>query len=458
MKQLLLAFLALALWAQAPPKPASPAAKPAASAAKPAPRAAKQESKAPQGVDAIVALVKGGMSEALVLQAIQREGKSYSLTTADMVKLQQAGASERIIEAMMNPSGGASKAPAAVAAQPEPQPVAAVSTALPVIRKATPKRRLAVMPFDYSAVTAWVHYWFRSDYNVGEGIRAMLTTRLARSKSVVLLERARLEALQKELKMNNTSMVNQGSKVRMGKVSGADCMLLGDIIIFGRDDKSERSRSSAAAFGQVGSIFKKTPILGNRVGSGTMGQFTKEEKAVVAIALRIVETETGEVLETAEARGESARSSKNWDSFVFGNSGSSSQSVDMTSSNFEATIIGEATSDAVDKVVEFLDERIPKLPLRNRSIEGRVAKVSGNSIILGIGANDGVQAGDHFEVYKILGEIVDPVSKDVLDVQTAKVGEFVATEVREKIASGAYSGQPLSETWAKGYTARLIQQ
>src|SRR5581483_3044264 len=116
--------------------------------------------------------------------------------------------------------------------------------------------------------------------------------------------------------------------------------------------------------------------------------------------------------------------------------------------NFEATIIGEATSDAVDKVVEFLDERIPKLPLRNRSIEGRVAKVSGNSIILGIGANDGVQAGDHFEVYKILGEIVDPVSKDVLDVQTAKVGEFVATEVREKIASGAYSGQPLSETWA----------
>jgi galactose mutarotase-like enzyme len=32
----------------------------------------------------------------------------------------------------------------------------------------------------------------------------------------------------------------------------------------------------------------------------------------------------------------------------------------MTSSNFEATIIGEATSNAVDKVVAFLEGKVPR--------------------------------------------------------------------------------------------------
>ena len=38
----------------------------------------------------------------------------------------------------------------------------------------------------------------------------------------------------------------------------------------------------------------------------------KEEKAVVGINLRLVDAETGEVIETAEARGESSRKSKDY--------------------------------------------------------------------------------------------------------------------------------------------------
>jgi curli biogenesis system outer membrane secretion channel CsgG len=433
-------------------QPRKPAARAAAPGTQPA---------TPSGVDAIVALLKSGMSETLVLKAIQTEGKAYKLSAADMLKLQQAGASERVLETLLNPAAAnaaAAPGPATTAASASAEAAAAEAAltpaSLPAVRRATPKRRLAVMPFDHSAVAQWVHYWFRSDYNVGQGIRAMLTARLAQSKNIVLLERARLDAIEKELKLNNTSMVNQGTKANMGRVSGADCMLLGDIVIFGRDDKSERSRSSGGAFR---SLLSRAPVVGTRVAS--MGQFSKEEKAVVAIALRIVDTETGEVLESAEARGESGRSSKNWDSFVLGNAGHSSQRVDMTSSNFEATIIGEATSNAVDEVVRFLEDRIPKMPLRSRSVEGRVAKVTAtNNLILGIGANDGVQTGDHFEIHRIIDEVIDPVSREVLDVQTEKVGEFVATTVRERIATGSYTGKALSEGHPKGYTARLIIQ
>lgn len=80
------------------------------------------------GVDTIVELVKGGMTDNLVLKTIQRDGKPYKLGTADLLKLQKAGVSEKVIEAMMDPSS-ISPAPAgpaaAVAAQPAPAAPAA---------------------------------------------------------------------------------------------------------------------------------------------------------------------------------------------------------------------------------------------------------------------------------------------------------------------------------------------
>lgn len=411
------------------------------------------------GVDPIIALVKGGMSETLVLKTIQRGGKAYNLTPADMLKLQQAGVSETIIGAMMDPASV--DASAATAAAASATPVAARSEApsepvqisrAPVKPKAPRKRKIAVMAFDHSSVARWVRYWFHTDHNVGQGIRAMLTARMGQLKNVTLLERERMDAIEKELKFNNTSMVNQGTKAKMGKVTGADCLLLGDITIFGRDDKAESSRASG-----FGRIAGRLPGLGGQVASG-MGTFHKEEKAVVGIALRIVDTETGEVLTTAEARGESKRESKSWDSFTYGrNGGMRADSETMTSSNFQETIIGEATSDAVDKILAILDERVPTLPMRGRTIEGRLAKAGSNPIIA-IGTNDGVEAGDRFEILQIVDEVVDPTTKEVIDVDARTVGELTATNVREKTTTGTYSGTALSETWKKGYVARLITQ
>ena len=427
----------------APAQTPKPTAKPAAAASKGAPAS---------GVDTIIELVKGGMSESLVLKTIQKSGKAYNLTPAEMLKLQKAGVSENVINVMMDPTA-ATAAPTPVASVAPVRAEAAVTpVSLPTVTKAPKKRKIAVMPFDYSAVTTWVTYWFHSNVNIGQGIRAMLTARMAQAKNITLLERARLDAIEKELNLNNTGLVNQGTKVKMGKVSGADCILLGDITIFGRDDKSEHSRVSGQTYGH---ILRRVPMVGSRAGS--LGQFSKEEKAVVAIALRIVDTETGEVLETAEARGESSRSSKNWDVFVSGGN-SGSYSNDMTASNFQETIIGEATSDAVNKVVKFLDEKVPQIPLRTRKVEGRVAKITGNTIILGIGASEGVENGDRFEILQIMSEVLDPTTKEVLDVDAVKVGEMVVTNARDKISTGPYSGRPLVENYQKGYTARLLVQ
>ena len=377
-----------------------------------------------------------------------------------MLKLQKAGVSENIIQAMMDPSSVPGSAGSG-----KPEAVTAVKSAgatpyppdLPNVQRVAHRRRVAVLPFDYAAVTRWVTYWFHSDVNIGQGIRAMLTARMGNAKSITRVERARLDAIKSELELNNKgTLVNQGTKAKMGRVSGADCILMGDITIFGRDDTSQSQHDSN--YGQVARTIggRLCPRCGSQISQ--MGSFSKEEKAVVAIALRIVDTESAEVLETAEARGESSRSSKNWTVFTAGNGTYQSNSGAMESSNFQETIIGEATSDAVNKVIAVLDNKVPNLPLRSRGIEGRIAKISGNNPILGFGSNEGVAMGDRFEILKIMNEIVDPASHQVLDVETVKVGELVVNNVRDQIATGIYGGEMLSESYPKGYTARLVNQ
>jgi hypothetical protein len=130
----------------------------------------------------------------------------------------------------------------------------------------------------------------------------------------------------------------------------------------------------------------------------------------------------------------------------------------MTSKDFQDTIIGEATQDAVTKIAAFLEEKVPGIAAKSRTIEGRVANFEGCTIYLSVGGNDGVQVGDRFEIHKIVKDVIDPQTKEVLDHQTVKVGEFVAGTVRDKVSIGQYGGEPLSASYQndKGYAARLV--
>jgi len=64
--------------------------------------------------------------------------------------------------------------------------------------------------------------------------------------------------------------------------------------------------------------------------------------------------------------------------------------------------------------------------------------------------------GDRLDILKIVSEVKDPATQQVLDAETVKVGEMVVSSVREQIATGNYGGQKLLENWDKGYTARLV--
>jgi curli biogenesis system outer membrane secretion channel CsgG len=412
-------------------------------------------------VDAVIQMVKGGMSESFVIRWLQKQNQPVNPTPAEMSKLQSNKISETVIAAIMDPAPGAAanatasiKTPAGngVPNPPAPPRGETATSSCPTVPAAiatapgAQKRRLAVEAFDYSAVRNSITAMYNNDVNIGQGIRAILTEKMAQSKTAVLLEREKIKDVMKEQDFGAGNRVNQGTKAKIGKITGADAILMGDIVIFGRDDKQKKNG--------LGGVVRSVPVIGG-VG-GVVADSKKTDKAVVAINLRIVDAETGEVLDAEQARGESTRTSTNWGAIAGSWRGGAGANSGMTSSDFAETIIGEATMDAVSKIAAILEKQMPNVGAKTRSIEGRVANFDGCTLYLTIGGNDGVQVGDHFEIHQILSEITDPDTKEVLDKQTRKVGDLVVSTVRDKVAIGQYGGDPLSPGYVKGYSARLV--
>jgi curli biogenesis system outer membrane secretion channel CsgG len=420
-----------------------------AAAPKAAPKAAtKAAPKQPSIVDSVIESVKAGLSESIIIKTLQRDNKPANLTPADLVKLKNAGVSENIINVMLDPtSAPAAPAPAAAAApEPAPAPAAPAPAPEPPAAAAPPaaptattsqaqKKRVMVDEFDYSTVKSSVQAVFNTQADIGKGIRAMLVKRMADANNVVIVERAKMDTLIKEQDFNAGNRVKKGSGARVGNISGADALLTGDIVIFGRDDK----KTNIGAGG-----FARGPFAGIHIKK-------EEDKAVVAIDYRLVDAETSEVIATGEARGESTRKSSGFGGMagVFG-SGGGGGGIDMTSSNFGQTIIGEATQDCVNKLADILKEQTATMKKSVREVEGRVADVSGNTLVLNVGSADGVNVGETFEILRIVREVKDPVTKETLDVVTEKSGEMTITSVRDKVASGNYTGAKP----AVGYMAR----
>lgn len=435
-------FIATLVLGQNPPPAAAP--KPAA----PKPAAAKPAAQ-PSPVDSVIQSVKAGLSESLIIKTLQRDNKPMNLTTADLVKLKNAGVSENLIGVMLDPASAPAAAatpaptpaitplaaapappPAAPASAPAPAPVAAapVSTGPPTAAQLqAQKKRVIVDEFDYSTVKTQVQAVFNTQQDIGKGIRAMLVKRVADANNLVVVERAKMDTLIKEQDFNAGNRVKQGAGARVGRISGADAVLAGDIIIFGRDDK-KRSVKGGGLFGSV---------------IGGIAASKNEDKAIVAITYRLIDAETSEIIATGEARGESVRKGNALGAIggALGK-GVAGVQIDMTSSNFAETIIGEATMDCVNKLGDILKEQSSTMKKSVREVETSVADVTGNTLVIAAGSNDGVNVGEVFEIHEVLREVKDPTTKEVLDRITNKVGEMTVTSVRDKIATGNYTGSP----------------
>lgn len=422
-----------------PPKPAAapPAAKPAATPAKPVATPAK-----PAGVtiDRVIQLVKAKLPEAVILNQI----RSAKLTASvdDLLRLKEAGASDNIINELSG-VGATPAAPAVTAGTPSVTIGAKSTTAGATVAAVTmntdlstlacevptqaKKRVLAVEDFEYGTIRSQVQAVFGTDVNIGKGILAMFTKRIAEQQKFRVVERANIKKVLGEQDFGASNRVRQGTQAKIGKVIGADAILMGTITVFGRDDKS-KGLDTGAVSNRLGGVFGRVKVN------------SREDKAVVGISYRLVDAETSEVIDTGEAKGESKRKSSGFSVAGFGSGTGAGVGNDMTSSNFAQTIIGEATTEAVDKLAAILNGNESKIQPRASEIETRVADIAGKQLILSAGASDGMQKCERFEVHKIIREVKDPVTKDTIDVVTEKVGDALVTEVRERVSIAYFNG------------------
>jgi curli biogenesis system outer membrane secretion channel CsgG len=262
--------------------------------------------------------------------------------------------------------------------------------------------------------------------DIGKGITDMLVEKLVNGGVFSVIERKALDSIVAEQNLSNSDRFDNSSAAKIGRLLGVDAIITGSITQFGRDDKSTNVGGAA-----VGGITR-------RFGIGGVGR--KQSKAVVAITARIINTETAEILSVATGNGESKRSGTT----LLGAGGSSDTAaggvVDLKSSNFASTILGEAVGQAVSSVASQLQEKSGQLPARVVKIDGLVADASGGELVLNVGSKAGVKVGDHLKVVRTGREIRDPASGKVIRRTEESLGEVVITEVDEQSAIGKYSG------------------
>ncbi len=288
------------------------------------------------------------------------------------------------------------------------------------------KRRVAVLNFDYSTVQSYVNALFGGNNDVGKGIADLLVEKMVKGNVYSVVERKALDKIMAEQNLSNSDRTDPNTAAKLGRILGVDAIVVGSITQFGRDDKQ-----SNIGGGAIGGITSK-------YGIGGVGK--KSSKAVVVLSARLISTDTAEILAVASGKGESARSGTALLGAGGSSAGAAGGAYDMKSSNFADTILGEAVTAAVDGLSKDLDGNAQRLPIRKVVLDGLVADVSGDTIVINIGSKVGVKVGDVLQVKRIGREIRDPATGKVIRRDEKSMGQLTVTEVDELSAVGKFSG------------------
>ena len=289
------------------------------------------------------------------------------------------------------------------------------------------KKRVAVLNFEYGTVRSSAQAIFGTDQDVGKGISDMLVQKLVEDGKYSVIERNALDKVLGEQNFSNSDRADASTAAKIGRILGVDAIIIGSITQFGRDD--QHTNVGAGGFGGYGS----------KLGIGGVG--THKAKAVVGITARLVNTSTGEILAAVTGTGESSRSGTSLIGAGAGGGSGGGAGLDMGSSNFGQTILGEAVKAAVGDAATQLDSKAATLPTVKVSVSGLVADVSGNTLIINVGSKTGLKVGDTLDISRQVRTVKDPATGKVLKAITDKIGSGTVTQIDQDSATVKFEGQ-----------------
>ncbi len=288
------------------------------------------------------------------------------------------------------------------------------------------KKRVAVLDFEYGTVRSQAQAAFGTDVDVGKGMTNLLVKYLVKDGTFSVIERSAMDKILAEQNFSNSDRANPNSAAKIGKLLGVDAIIVGVITQFGGENKDTKVGGGGGGWG----------------GFGLGGISHKKSKAIVSVDARMVDIDTAEILGVADGKGESSRESTSLVGGGGGWHGFGGGGVDFGSSDFQETIIGEAVKKAMEQLSAGLIADAPKLQARTIVVQGMLAFVDKNGVVVNVGKKDGLKPGDLLSVERVTREIKDPSTGAVIRRMTSQVGTIQITDVDEgsaeaKILSGA---------------------
>lgn len=291
---------------------------------------------------------------------------------------------------------------------------------------ASAKRRIAIMPFEYGAVSSEV-----GTLDVGKGITSLLITKIVNDGTYSVVERQMLDSLLKEQNLSVSDRADPATACKIGKLLSVDGIIVGTVTQFGFESKNMNVGAAASAAAAY------IPYVG---GFGFGGLGIRKSKVKVAVDARLVDINTSEILAAVHGSGESKRSGAS----LFGGGGSGwsggSGSFDMGSSGFASSIAGEATLQAIDDIGGQLCALAGKIPdnqsILAANVTGQVADVTGSQVIVNVGKQNGLTNGDNLRVDRIYKTVKDPTSGKPLKELSNTVAIVTLNEVEDTSATG----------------------
>jgi curli biogenesis system outer membrane secretion channel CsgG len=286
------------------------------------------------------------------------------------------------------------------------------------------KKRVAVLDFDYGTVKTAVQAYFGSDQDVGKGISLLLEQKLVQDGKYRVIDRNSMDKILKEQNFSNSDRADASTAAKIGRILGVDAIITGSITQFGRDDKHIGAGGGGYGLGKF--------------GLGGVGK--SDSKAVVNVTAKVIDINTAEILAVATGSGQSKRSGFTTGGGGGGWSGGGGGQLDMGSSNFSNTILGEAVNASVADLGQQLDDKAASLPTVKVQVSALVADATGNTLIINVGTKGGVKVGDHLGVFHKGKETRDPATGKVLKTINTRLGDLTITEADETSATGTFTG------------------
>ena len=256
----------------------------------------------------------------------------------------------------------------------------------------TIKRKVAIGRFSNETQYAKGLFYDKDNDPMRKQALDILSSKLASSGKFILLEREDLDLL----------VAEAGEDM---KKIGADYIILGSITEFGRKNEGQQKVFSS----------------------------TKTQTVEAGVSIRLVESATGLIIYSDEAKGYAETTTKE----TLGVGGKA---------GYDATLSDKAISAAISQLVENIINKCMDKPWRSY-----ILSVEDGTYIISGGASQGLAANDRFNVYKKGKSVKNPQTGMMIELPGSKVGDVtvissIGDTPETEISFCSYSGEDLDLT------------